>query len=69
MSGFARHGSRILEFKSVKSGPLDEGVKVALAQIPEKRYSEDLQHRGISADRIHAFGIAFSGKDVLVGGL
>lgn len=52
----------------MKSGPLDEGVKAALAQIAEKRYSEDLQHRGISADRIHAFGIAFSGKDVLVGG-
>ena len=47
---------------------LDEGVKAALAQIAEKEYSEDLQHRGIPADRIHAFGIAFSGKDVLVGG-
>ena len=69
MSGFARHGSRIFEFKLVKSGTLDEGVKAALAQIAEKRYSEDLQHRGISADRIHAFGIAFSGKDVLVGGV
>ena len=56
----------ILEFKSVKSGPLDEGVKAALAQITEKRHSEDLQHRSISADCIHAFGIAFSGKDVLV---
>ena len=52
----------------MKSGSLDEGVKAALAQIPEKRYSEDLQHRGILADRIHAFGIAFSGKDVLVVG-
>lgn len=56
----------ILEFKSVKSGLLDEGVKAALAQIAEKEYSEDLQHRSISADCIHAFGIAFSGKDVLV---
>lgn len=52
----------------MKSGSLDEGVKAALAQIAEKEYSEDLQHRGIPADRIHAFGIAFSGKDVLVGG-
>lgn len=69
MLGFARHGSRILEFKSVKSGPLDEGVKAALAPIAEKEYSEDLQHRSISADCIHAFGIAFSGKDVLVGGV
>ena len=52
----------------MKSGLLDEGVKAALAQIAEKEYSEDLQHRGIPADRIHTFGIAFSGKDVLVGG-
>ena len=58
----------IIEFKSVKSGTLEEGVKAALAQITEKRYSEDLQLRGIPADRIHTFGIAFSGKDVLVGG-
>ena len=58
----------ILEFKSVKGGTLEEGVKAALAQITEKRYSEDLQHRGIPADRIYTFGIAFSGKDVLVGG-
>ena len=68
MSGFARHGSRILEFKSVKSGLLDEGVKAAWAQIAEKEYSKDLQHRSISADCIHAFGIAFSGKDFLVVG-
>ncbi len=58
----------ILEFKSVKSGTLDEGVKATLAQIAEKEYSEDLQHRSISADCIHAFDIAFSGKDVLVVG-
>ena len=68
MSGFARHGSRILEFKLVKSGTPDEGVNAALAQIAEKEYSEDLQPRGISADRIHDFGMAFFGKDVLVGG-
>ena len=53
----------------MKSGTPDEGVKAALAQITEKRYSENLQHQGIPADRIHAFGIAFSGKDVLVGGV
>ena len=56
----------ILEFTSVKSGPLEGGVKATLAQIEEKEYSEDLQYRSISADCIHAFGIAFSGKDVLV---
>lgn len=52
----------------MKSGLLDEGMKAALAQIAEKEYSEDLQHRSISADCIHAFGIAFSGKDFLVVG-
>ena len=50
----------------MKSVLLDEGVKAAMAQIAEQEYSEDLQHRSISADCIHAFGIAFSGKDVLV---
>lgn len=52
----------------MKSGPLDEGVKAALAQIAEKEYSEDLQYHSISADCIHAFDIAFSGKEVLVVG-
>ena len=39
----------------------------ARAQIEERRYVAGLVARGIQESRIRTFGIAFRGKDVLVG--
>jgi len=39
----------------------------ALAQIEGKRYVAGLVDRGIARERILTYGIAFRGKEVLVG--
>ena len=46
---------------------LEDTVARARAQIEERRYVAGLVERGIAPERIHAYGIAFRGKEVLVG--
>ena len=59
----------ILEFKVRnvrKEKSLEETARSALAQIRERRYSEELKNRGISEERIKIYGFAFEGKRVLI---
>ena len=46
---------------------LDGTVASALGQIERKRYASALVERGVEPCRIHCFGIAFRGQEVLVG--
>ena len=60
----------IIEFKVFnhrKEKSLEETLTSALAQIEEKQYEASLIARGISKDRIHKYGFAFEGKNVLIG--
>ena len=60
----------ILEFKlfSVKRGEksLEDTATNALKQIEEKKYDTELTNRGIPAERILKYGLAFRGKDCLI---
>ena len=60
----------IIEFKVFnkrKETNLEETVMAALAQIEEKQYEMELLSKGILNHRIKKYGIAFLGKEVLVG--
>ena len=60
----------IIEFKVFnprKEKSLEETLASALAQIEEKQYEASLIARGISKDRIHKYGFAVEGKNVLIG--
>ena len=61
----------VLEFKvfDARQGEdtLEDTVAHALAQIEERHYVAGLVERGIRHERIYCYGIAFRGKEVLVG--
>ncbi len=60
----------ILEFKVFdprRETSLEDTVRRAHEQIEAKAYRTALAERGIGTDRIQAYGVAFRGKDVLVG--
>ncbi len=60
----------IIEFKVFDpkaEKTLEDTVARALAQVDQKDYAAGLVGRGISRERIHTYGIAFRGKEVLVG--
>lgn len=66
-----REDGIILEFKvhdAEDEADLSDTVKEALKQIEEKHYEQALLDYGIKADRIHKYGFAFEGKNVLIGG-
>ena len=60
----------ILEFKVCnkrRKESLEDAVAVALKQIEEKQYVAQLAAKGIPEERIRSYGMAFEGKNVLVG--
>ena len=59
----------ILEFKvrsTRKENSLEETAQSALAQIKDRKYSEELKKKGIAGEQIKEYGFAFEGKNVLI---
>lgn len=57
----------VLEFKVCTSGTPEAALKEAKEQIEDRRYATALIARGIAPEKIHAYGIVFDKKRVLVG--
>lgn len=60
----------IIEFKvrdEKKEETLNDTVRSALDQIAGKGYERELLKNGLTSERIHAYGFAFEGKEVLIG--
>ncbi len=61
----------VIEFKVInprKESSLEETVTAALKQIADKNYDAELIKRGVKAEKIHHYGFAFKGKEVLIDG-
>ncbi len=59
----------IMEFKvrdPMEEKSLEETASEALLQIERKKYAVALESRGIASERIHKYGFAFEGKEVLI---
>ena len=59
----------ILEFKVFnrqKEKSLEETAQMALKQIEQKKYAEQLIAKGICKEHIRRYGFAFEGKKVLI---
>ena len=64
-----KHPAVILEFKvrsTRKENSLEETAQSALAQIKDRKYSEELKEKGIAGEQIKEYGFAFEGKNVLI---
>lgn len=64
-----RDNAVILEFKvrsTRKEKSLEETAQSAIAQIKERKYSEELKMKGIAEEQIKEYGFAFEGKTVLI---
>ena len=46
---------------------LSDTVANALQQIEDKHYDTDLLARGIPQERIYKYGVAFRGREILIG--
>ena len=59
----------ILEFKvkKAKEKTLEDTLASAHAQIEKKKYAASLIERGFCDEQIHKYGLAFDGKQVLIG--
>lgn len=60
----------LLEFKvheKEDGDSMEDTVRLAHAQMEEKRYAESLIAKGIPEEHIHKYGFAFEGKKVLIG--
>ena len=59
----------IMEFKVRSPGAektLEDTALEALAQIDRQKYRTSLEARGITKERIRAYGFGFEGKSVLI---
>ena len=72
-----RDSAKALFYKSLgfsrlvleRESSLEDTVRAALKQIEEKQYEIALISHGIAPERIHKYGFAFEGKNVLIGTL
>lgn len=67
----AADDAMILEFKvfdAKEENSLCDTVKSALRQIVERQYDAELLEAGIAKKKIHHYGFAFEGKNVLIDG-